>query len=63
MPMIRSDNDEGLIVDAEVFQLLQRCFNRIVELEELAKSAVVVENVHLLVDAGCFAVIYRVSGQ
>lgn len=52
--VIGGDDDKGVVEDAEFGEAGDGGGNGVVELEEVAESAVVVEDVHLLVDAGGF---------
>jgi hypothetical protein len=49
MSVVGGDNDESVVVLANLLQVLDGRADRVVELEELAKRAVVVEDVHHLV--------------
>ena len=48
--VVSSDNDQGLIELSNLFEVLDRLSDRIVKLEEFAKSTVVVHGVEHLVD-------------
>lgn len=50
--VISSDEDEGLLKDTHVLELGNSSADSVIELEEIAQSTIVVENVHLLVDRG-----------
>ena len=50
VPVVSSDNNQSVVQLPDGTQLLDGSFNGVVELEELAKGAVVVHGVHLLVD-------------
>lgn len=47
MSVVRSDDDEGVLVLSNVLEVLKGSANGGVELEELSESTVVVGDVHL----------------
>lgn len=55
MTVISRDNDESLIEDTKLLELVDGSLNGVVKLKKIAKSPVVVESVHLLIDGSSLA--------
>lgn len=52
MSVVGSDDDEGIIILANLLEVLDSSLDGIIKLEKLTKSTVIVESVHLLVNRG-----------